>query len=340
MPLTVVGVQGTSVWQVNEEPRLIVQPRGWNVPNQTIELALINNMPDLALEDTELQFFHLLERASDDLPVRLRLFSLPHIPRSTDAQKRLSSAYFSINDLWTQPFDGAIITGTEPRKADLRQESYWPALVDVLDWAEENTASTILSCLAAHAAVLHLDGIPRQLLAEKRLGVFEFRVAGERTLPAEAGDVLRSPHSRWNEVSREDLISSGYGVLTQSEYAGVDLFVKKKTESLFVHFQGHPEYDAPTLLKEYRRDVRRFLRGERQTYPSMPLGYFDVPTIGVLSHFQNSAVANPSEDLMVQFPMAFAVQSLHNTWQQSATLYLSELVDLHRTEKGTASTLF
>ena len=47
----------------------------------------------------------------------------------------------------------------------------------------------------------------------------------------------------------------------------MDLFVKKKEKSLFVHFQGHPEYGAQTLLKEYRRDIKRFLRGERETYP-------------------------------------------------------------------------
>ena len=31
-------------------------------------------------------------------------------------------------------------------------------------------------------------------------------------------------------------------VLTQSAEGGVDSFVKKKKQSLFVHFQGHPEY--------------------------------------------------------------------------------------------------
>ena len=47
----------------------------------------------------------------------------------------------------------------------------------------------------------------------------------------------------------------------------MDSFVKKKKRSLFVHFQGHPEYGAQTLLKEYRRDIKRFLRAERETIP-------------------------------------------------------------------------
>ncbi len=260
MALVVDSVQGGSVWQKCEESRREAKTGAWGDLTETIEIALINNMPDLALEDTELQFFELLENASYDLPVRVRLFSLPNIPRSEQAQKRLSSAYFGIHHLWTQPFDAVIITGTEPRKADLRQEPYWPALADVLDWAEENTASTILSCLAAHAAVLHGDGIRRHLLPEKQFGVFDVRAVGESMLISGIGDPLRCPHSRWNELSKDALMSCGYSVLTQSERAGVDLFVKKKTGSLFVYFQGHPEYGALTLLKEYRRDARRFLR--------------------------------------------------------------------------------
>jgi homoserine O-succinyltransferase len=51
------------------------------------------------------------------------------------------------------------------------------------------------------------------------------------------------PHSRWNEIPEEALLACGYRVLTRSEDAGVDAFVKQRN-SLFVFFQGHPEYDA------------------------------------------------------------------------------------------------
>ncbi len=335
MPLVVDGVQNTSVWPNCEESGLGTQTRDWGVLKQTIEVALINNMPDLALEDTELQFFKLLDQASDGLCVRLRLFSLPNIPRGDQAQKRLSSVYFGINSLWTEPFDAVIITGTEPRKADLRQEPYWPALVDVLDWAEENTASTILSCLAAHAAVLHGDGIRRQLLNDKQFGVFEVRASKESMLLAGTGDVLRCPHSRWNELSKDALISCGYGLLTQSEHAGVDLFVKKKTDSLFLYFQGHPEYGALTLLKEYRRDIRRFLRGERETYPSMPRGYFNAATSAILSEFQKLCY-----DLFVRrtdgsIPDCVCCPVPAKYLGTIRHLHLSELAHLHRLEEST-----
>ena len=66
--------------------------------------------------------------------------------------------------------DGLIVTGTEPRAPLLQEEPYWPTLTKVVDWAEEHTVSTIWSCLAAHAAVLHLDSVQRRPLRKKHQG--------------------------------------------------------------------------------------------------------------------------------------------------------------------------
>ena len=140
---------------------------------ECLQVALVNNMPDPALEDTESQFFDLLDAASGDLPVHIQLFSLPKISRGDRAQHHLDNFYTSTSALANKRFDGVIITGTEPRQPDLRNEPYWEPLVDLFNWAEENTLSTVLSCLAAHAGVLHSDGIRRNPLGEKRFGVFE-----------------------------------------------------------------------------------------------------------------------------------------------------------------------
>lgn len=283
-----------------------------------IEIGLVNNMPDLALKDTELQFFELLDAASGDLPVRLKLFSLPRIPRSELTLQRLGALYHDTNHLWKSRFDALIVTGMEPRHADLRQEAYWPAMVEVLDWAQENTISTVLSCLAAHAAVLHADGIIRYPLADKQFGVFDLCKVGEHALTSRMEGKLCFPHSRWNEVRAGALAWSGYSILTQSTDGGVDLFVKKTRKSLFVHFQGHPEYETRTLLKEYRRDIRRFLKAERPTYPSIPRGYFDAASTKLLADFRREALANPSMELMANFPDLFISGNLRNTWSLSA----------------------
>ncbi len=105
-------------------------------------------------------------------------------------------------------------------------------------------------------------------------GVFDSIKQLDHPLTNSVSDQIRFPHSRWNEVRATELTEAGYSILTESRDAGVDLFVKKRKESLFVHFQGHPEYGAQTLLKEYRRDIKRYLRRERETYPTMPAGYF------------------------------------------------------------------
>ena len=243
-------------------------------------------MPDAALEDTEIQFYELLHASAGDIPISLKLFSLPELPRSDAGQRHLNNFYFDINELLNSRFDGAIMTGTEPRQQNLRDEPYWPVLTKVLDWAETNTASTVLSCLAAHAGVLYSDGIPRHRLDDKQFGVFEYKKVRDHALTVGGENTMRIPHSRWNEVRADALESHGYEILVQSAQAGVDLFVKKKRDSLFVHFQGHPEYGTRTLLKEYRRDIKRFLRRERETYPNMPAGYFDAAAARTLSNFE------------------------------------------------------
>ena len=161
---------------------------------------------------------------------------------------------------------------------------------------------TVLSCLAAHASVLHSDGIKRYPLGDKQFGVFEYRRVGSHALGAHAGNRWRFPHSRWNEVRTAELASCGYTVLGLSEDAGVDLFVKKKRNSLFVYFQGHPEYETLTLLKEYRRDTRRFLQGITETYPSMPEGYLNAAATGLLNEFQRHALMNRLGKCPGRFP--------------------------------------
>ena len=287
-------------------------------PTEQLSIALINNMPDAALEDTELQFFDLLDEASDDLTIYLKLYSLSGIPRSDRGQRHLNSFYYGLDELWQSQFDGVIITGTEPRHPDLRDEPYWSVLKDVFDWAERNTVSTILSCLAAHAGVLYSDGIGRHRLPDKQFGVFEFAKIAGHPLTGGTGQRVCFPHSRWNEVQADALGDCGYLILTQSVEGGVDTFVKMKKRSLFVHFQGHPEYGAETLLKEYRRDIRRFVRQERETYPSMPKGYFDAASTRIVTDFRDVVLSDRREELMEGFPEAALTRALQRIWHTSA----------------------
>jgi len=297
-----------------------------------LDIGLINNMPDAALDATVRQFRALLSAAADDMVVRLTLYTLPEVPR-TDFGRRQVSGYAALSDLWDRSLDGLIITGAEPRAADLKDEPFWGSLTRVLEWAERHTASTILSCLAAHAGILHIDGIVRRPLGDKRFGVFECVRVGDHPLTATAPARLEMPHSRWNEIPEEALLACGYRVLTRSADAGVDAFVKQR-QSLFVFFQGHPEYDAMTLLLEYRRDIGRFLRRERDTYPPLPHGYFDPETVEALTALQARALVDRREELLAGFPTALAAGKVANTWRSTAeSLYRNWLAYL-RTRKA------
>jgi homoserine O-succinyltransferase/O-acetyltransferase len=285
--------------------------------SQHIDIGLINNMPDTAMEATTRQFLTLLESASSGVVLRLKLFSVPGVPSSDWRRQHLNVYYSDFRNLWDSRLDGLIVTGTEPRTADLAAEPYWTCLSKLVEWAEENTIATVWSCLAAHAAVLHLDAIKRSPLHEKCFGLFKHVAASDHRLLQGLFSPILSPHSRWNEVPEGALVSSGYHVLSKSSAAGVDMFVKER-RSLFLFFQGHPEYDADTLSREYRRDVGRFLRGERESYPEMPKQYFDPATMSMLNAFRARALVDRREELLSAFPTEHLSENASNPWRPQA----------------------
>lgn len=280
-----------------------------------LDIAFVNNMPEAAFRATERQFAGLVRAAAGRTPVRLHLFSM-----ADPGQNGLAEGYAPCRSMLGRSFDAAIVTGREPRAPRLDQEPYWRDLAEIVDWAKGHTRSTIFSCLAAHAAVLHLDGIERRRLPEKLSGVFDCAVAGAHPLLDGSGGRVLTPHSRLNALVERDLASRGYTVLTRSEEAGVDAFILER-DSLFVFLQGHPEYDTDTLLREYRRDVGRFLKGERDDYPREPDHYFSEEANAVLRAFRRRALANRREDLIEVFPNIATPFAIANRWNAGAARF-------------------
>ena len=102
--------------------------------------------------------------APASLDVRLTFFSFAEIARSEQARSRMEGTYA----------DAGHPAGRPGRPDRHRRRTDWRAICAMnpigrwrmlTDWAETDTISTVFSCLAAHAAVLHLDGIARQPLA-------------------------------------------------------------------------------------------------------------------------------------------------------------------------------
>ena len=280
-------------------------------------VGLVNNMPDAALRSTENQFAGLLQEASAGQLVRLRLTSLPELPRSPEALEHIRRSYWPLEDLLAAPLDALIVTGTEPRAAVLTEEPYWPRFVELLTFARQHTVSSVWSCLAAHGAVLSMDGIERQRLAEKRCGVYEHCILSEHALLAGVATPMPMPHSRWNDLSPHALRTAGYTLLSWSDETGADAFVRKE-RSLLLFFQGHPEYEDTTLLKEYRRDVGRYLSGQQTHYPTVPRGYLSAEGTALLAEFHEQAQAGRTAALLERFPFAPVAAVLRNRWRAAA----------------------
>ena len=242
-----------------------------------IEIAFVNNMPDQAVKTTQAQFTQIIRAGAGELPFRLRCYRLPGVPRSEEMRRHLLQTYEDIDVLFSYGADALIVTGTEPHASLLMDEPYWAELTRLVDWARDHTLSSIWSCLAAHAVVQHFDGIARHRAVDKISGVYSFKTSVDDWSMHGAGPWILVPHSRYNCLAREDLERYGYNISSWSESVGVDTFWRREP-SLFLFLQGHPEYNADTLSREYRRDVIRFLAGQRDTYPRVPNNYFSPRT--------------------------------------------------------------
>lgn len=298
-----------------------------------MRVALVNNMPDSAFIDTEDQFRNAT-RAGPDLPtVELELYTITEIPRSKRIAGVVRSRYRGLDELWMDPPDALIVTGTEPAQVELRYEPYWPYLARLLDWAAHAVPTTLLSCLAAHASTLLFDGIDRVPRAARCSGVFG-GVVTDPLDPLSTGlpEVIRVPHSRVNDVPEEALIEAGYRIVigSGSSGAGWAVAARERGDSLFVLCQGHPEYATLSLLREYRRDVRRCLFGRGAVaYPPLPEGYLNAEAAAMFEEFARSAAKAPDADpleLWSAFPYEAAAPTVENTWAPaSAKLYANWL---------------
>jgi homoserine O-succinyltransferase len=300
----------------------------WLAGGRRLTIGLLNNMPDAALCATERQFDDLLGEAAGDVGIDLRFFALPRVRRSLEALALMAGRYERAAALPTAGLDGLIVTGLEPRAADLRDEDYWPALARVVDWTDGAGVPTVWSCLAAHAAVLRQAGVHRRRLAAKLSGVFAGEAVSDDPLIAGAAAPILTPHSRLNGLAADDLVNAGYEILTRSPAAGVDAFVRRAAApALFL--QGHPEYDADTLAREYLRDVGRFLDGRRPMHPRPPTGYFDAETEAALGALTADSHATLDAARLPLYAAVLARAAPLQTWRVSAVrLYRNWLAEV------------
>jgi homoserine O-succinyltransferase len=292
-----------------------------------LHIGLLNMMPDAALAATERQFFRLVGESNQIAQFYMHPFTLKQLPRGREGQAHIERYYETFDQIKAQGLDALIISGANVTQPDLAREAFWQPLIEVIDWAYANVTSTLCSCLATHAVLQFRYAQKRRHLGVKRWGVFSHRVVDRKhPLVSDVNTRFDVPHSRFNDVAREQFEAAGLHILAESEPAGVHLAVSEDRFRI-VFFQGHPEYDTVSLLKEYKREAARFVAGERDDYPPFPENYFSEKTEAILEEHRERVLAARAQRAPVpELPESIVAASLDNTWHDTAEAVIDNWV--------------
>ena len=310
----------------NEGTTVLPPLRAHEQDIRELHIGLLNMMPDAALQATERQFFRLVGESNQIAQFHMHPFTIVGLARSPEALKYIDRHYSSFDELQQAGLDALIISGANVTQPDLSAEAFWTPLVDTINWALEHVTSTLCSCLATHAVLKFRHNQSRRRLGEKRWGVFSHRVVDrQHPLVRDVNTRFDVPHSRFNDIGQDQFKAAGLRVLVESEDAGVHLAV---TEDGFrgVFLQGHPEYDTLSLLKEYKREVTRFIHNERD-YPSFPINYLTLQSQAILNEYQKRVTSAKNRGLAApEFPEALLAKRLDNTWRDTGEAVIDKWI--------------
>jgi homoserine O-succinyltransferase len=300
---------------------------------EPVRLAFVNNMSEGAVRQTERLFARLFDAASSGLEIEVR----PYRPLSLDPSGELPFGYTPLEELFEHGADAVVVTGAEPLCQHLPDEGSWGDIRRLLEWIETEERPAFLSCLAAHAALLVYDGIERQRLPAKCSGVFPQQVVRHHLLGHGLPQTVAMPHSRYNDVPVDRLLGAGYEPVLHSPEVGWTIAARRVGGSLLVLAQGHPEYSGTTLVREYRRDVKRYLERSRDELPVLPRRCVEGPKAVTLRRFhERLSSVSRSPALMSEFPIDLRALHARAPWAGPAgRLVHNWLADVTRTRGGT-----
>ncbi len=285
---------------------------------RALHVGLLNMMPDAAFQVTEQQFMRLVGSSNHIAQFYVHCFTVPGLPRSAATQAYIDAHYESIETMLAEGLDALIITGANVVNPRLEVEPFYQPLTEVIEWASHNVTSVLCSCLSTHALMKFLHGIDRVPLPRKQWGVYSHRVvAPTHPLLRDINTRFDVPHSRYNAILRKHFVAAGLQILIESDESGVHAAV---SEDGFrrVYFHGHPEYDANSLFKEYKREVLRHFAGERDM-PPFPEHYISDEAAAVIEQYLRDAhVAHDAGRSLPEFPEADVAPLLDNTWRDTA----------------------
>ena len=283
-----------------------------------VHVGLLNMMPDAAFQVTERQFMRLVGSATQRAAYFVHCVTVEGLPRGEPTQAYIARHYTDLPTLQNDDIHALIVTGTNVANPRLDVEPFYRPLTDVIGWATENVSSVLCSCLATHALMKFLHGADRTPLPRKQWGVYRHRVGGsDHPLLRGLGPYVDVPHSRYNTITRQQFEDAGFTILIESDEAGVHAAVSDD-QFRRVYFQGHPEYDVNSLLKEYRREVLRYFDGSRDL-PPFPDHYIPEGAALVIGEYLEAAHrAHGNHNPLPEFPEGEVLPHLANTWATGA----------------------
>jgi homoserine O-succinyltransferase/O-acetyltransferase len=295
--------------------------------------GFVNNMPDAAFEATERQFLGLLEAGSGCDVVEVRRYTMPGVPRGEETAARIAAEYLPYETIQATPLDLLVVTGANPLARCLQDEPFWEDLAALLSWGTVHARSMLLSCLSAHAALEEIDGLERTTLDSKCTGVFAQRPPSHPLVEG-LDSPLVLPHSRLNAIETERVQAAGYEVVLECQAGGWSVATKDVSEEgcRIILVQGHPEYDPSSLLREYHRDARRYVLGERDDVPCLPLDCVAPDDWEKLQRLHERIAGGEREPALIEtFPFAELGARAEWPWRDAATrLYTNWMAGVSR----------
>ncbi|MCC7010552.1 MAG: homoserine O-succinyltransferase [Acidobacteria bacterium] len=297
---------------------VLTVPEAQHQDIRALHVGLLNMMPDAAFRVTEQQFMRLVGSSNHIAQFFVHCFTVPGLPRGGATQSYIDRHYEDLATIYADGLDALIITGANVANPRLDLEPFYGPLTEVIGWAAENVTSVLCSCLSTHALMKFLHGIDRVPLPRKQWGVYAHRVvAAGHPLLRDINTRFDVPHSRYNAITREQFVGAGLQILIESAEAGVHAAVSEDGLRR-VYFQGHPEYDANSLLKEYKREVLRHFDGERDL-PPFPEHYVAGGAPAIIDRYLEDAhAARAAGRALPEFPEPRVAPWLDNTWRDTA----------------------
>lgn len=246
-----------------------------------LKIAIVNLMP--TKETTEIQLLRLL--GNTPLQIEISLVRMEnHTSKNTDADY-LEKFYIPSSDIFTQKFDGMIITGAPVEQLSFEAVDYWNELCSIMDYARKNVYSTLYVCWGAFAGLYHHYGIRKHPLEKKLSGIFmnTRSVEGEPLLRG-FDDTFPIPQSRHTTLHKEDVTAcKKIKILAESAEAGVTII--KSIDNREIFMTGHLEYDTETLASEYYRDIAKGMN------VPLPKNYFPTNNVNIMptSYWRSTA---------------------------------------------------